>query len=183
MWRLHRKPSKFLMKTMSIHEPPIVAHIADMSERFVDEYLVECVISALTYAPYILCLDVGVYCALLPRPTRPRCVVGRFCAYGSSSMIMTGARDVDGASLIIYSISSSVSPAPCYPTHSTQMSAQPLLYICPHVREKSMVVASRPSESILRPPMPPSPWCAAHIFAPPVFWLLFLIFLKLHLPL
>jgi hypothetical protein len=24
MWRLHRKPSKFLMKTMWIHEPPIV---------------------------------------------------------------------------------------------------------------------------------------------------------------
>jgi hypothetical protein len=24
MWRLHRKPSKFLMKTMSMHEPPIV---------------------------------------------------------------------------------------------------------------------------------------------------------------
>jgi hypothetical protein len=67
-------------------EPDSAAHIADMSERVVDEYLVECVISALVIslvlnAPYILCLDVGVYCALLPRSTLPRCLVGRFCTY------------------------------------------------------------------------------------------------------
>jgi hypothetical protein len=65
-------------------EADSVAHIADMSERVVDEYLVECVsalvMSLVLNAPYILCLDVGVYCALLPRP---RCLVGLFCAYVS----------------------------------------------------------------------------------------------------
>jgi hypothetical protein len=51
------------------------------------------------------------------------------------------------------------------------------------VREKSMVVASRPSESILQPPVPHSPWHTAHVFAPPMSWLVFLIFQKPHLPL
>jgi hypothetical protein len=60
-----------------------------MSERVVDEYLVECVISTLVIdlvlnAPHILCLAVGVYCTLLPRPTRSRkprlATVGIRCA-------------------------------------------------------------------------------------------------------
>jgi hypothetical protein len=108
---------------------------------------------------------------LLPRPTRPRCLVGRFVhtarTYGSSSMIMTGARDVDGASLIIYSISSLVSPAPCCP--------DPLDPDVCSVAAVYMSICARDVDgcgfkaSILQP----SPWHAARVFALPVSWLVF----------